>query len=137
MGFTKRSCSCLLHGSSFADRTGYSPFNPRNTLSCLSGCRSVSSTAPCRKECGELVFGAQSPLPPSSSEEGCSPLPDQEPTVPLQPDRARGHGLEEALPWFTRWDFGSRQIWALEICSVSSRPWACRQAHPLQAQCQS
>lgn len=79
MSFTKRSSSCLLHGCSFASRTGYRPFHPRNSLSCLSGCRSVSSRVPCRKEWGEEAFGAQSPLAPSSPEGGCSPLPDQVP----------------------------------------------------------
>lgn len=79
VGFTKRCCSCLLHGHCFPNR--YSPFHPRNTLCCLSGCRSISSTVPCRKERGEAAFGPQSPLPSSSAEGGCSPLPDQVPTM--------------------------------------------------------
>lgn len=46
-------------------------------------------------EWGEEIFGAQSPLPPSSPEGGCFPLPDQVPTMPLaarQSSRTRSGG---------------------------------------------
>lgn len=121
MGFTKRSCSCLLHGSSFADRTGYSPFNPRKTLNCLSGRRSISSTVSCRKERGEEVFGAQSPLPPSSPEGGCSPLPDQVPTMPLaarQSSRTRSGGspaMVHQMGFWEQTDLGSGGLLCFQL----------------------
>lgn len=79
---------------------------PRQTLSCLSAEVSAAQS-PVERSGERKPFGAQSPLPPSSPGGGCSPLPDQVPTMALaarQSSRTRSGGSPAMVHQMGFWE---------------------------------